>query len=241
MTVAFGFTSPGRQCSLLGSDDLEGMSGRRHEKVSFLFKRFLVGGLGNNTVFSAANLLDECGDDNTSFSDDSEYKSPQSTSDLCDQILEVLPVVVSHTHRAFLEAVHSKTRTLDQFRSLVAQPSKIVFIDTQLYKMSLADFGDIYPPKERYKYHLQDLPSERVFRFGIDNPVDLGSIPAEAVRRPFAWCGSQVKEANRWLTSIGRGGLLGNLGSCYLVKPSKALRRSCFASKVDLALRYFPA
>lgn len=243
MTVLFGFTSLERNASFLGGDDLEGMSGRRNDKVFEAQNRFLIGGLGNNTVFSAANLLSTYGEETTIFADGSSYQQATSIEELCGQIQAVLPIVADHTYKAIEAAVKTGQYSHAQLKILETQPSHLVIIDTRQCRMALADFGNIYATLKggsAHSYTLSELEPECVFRFGIDKPLKLGLIPDIAFREAFAWCNEHLQVATEYLARIGRRGVLGKLGSCYLIAPGIRLRRTTFASTIELARMYYP-
>lgn len=243
MTVLVGFCSSQHSASFLGSDDLEGHSRTRREKVCFIANRFLVGGLGADAAFLAAGVVGALGAEEVCFSDNSEHYPAADTAVLCEQIAEIIPTVARHLSKGLDDAIRDKKRSEEQAIEATAQLSQLVVIDTsaQRQRISLANFGRVYPPPNRVLPHVLEFPSDRVLRFG-PNPVDeLGDVPALAISEPFQWCQDRLREAASVAEKMGSSGMVGNLGSCYLVSPGRTLRRTIYRSGIDLALRHYPA
>lgn len=240
MTVLFAFTSPKHNLSFLGSDDREGHTGQRHEKINILLNRLLFGCIGNNTLVTAANMAGYLGQEPTLLRDYSPYLPPDSLEKLCETICRVLPMIASTLERNMKESVTAGMRTAAQQLHLNQQRSSLALIDTRTHRISIAEFGLIFPARNSYTFTLTDLPVERVFRFGINNPQDMGEIPSDAIMSPYDWCSGEIEQARILLERHGHKDVLGEIGCCYLVKSNEITKKSAYSSLEEMVLRYYP-
>lgn len=224
----------------MGSDDIESANGTPKDKVALLFGRFLVGGIGNETIFAAASLLERV-DKNTIFTDGTNYIIPTSIQCLCEEVLKVLPIV-SRRMSANLD-VAMQEGYLSVYDGIVVKnmDGTLFMIDTKEFKIYLAEFGILYRVTE-YKYKLTELEPEKPLRAGTDNPPRvMGELTQTVLSDPFLWCDQQVDEAREQVKRTNPEARIGNLGASYLVTPTGVTRKTgLFQSLEHVALKYFP-
>lgn len=241
MTVMLGFTSEKHKVSFLGADDLEAMSGQKEDKVNLFFKRFLVGGVGTNVVYKAANVLKAFENLDTFFSDGSQFEYPKSISSFCEAVATILPIVARHTYRGLENATTSGRLTQKQADLIKTMRNDLYLIDTKEFRICHAAFDLVYPVKENYGFQIVVLPASRLFRFGIDEATDLGGITEEMRQPSLEWVGRRLNEAKQEVASGGGDpDLIGELGACYLSREGRIIRRTIHTSLKAVALRYFP-
>lgn len=239
MTLMFGFTSRTDKTSFLGADDLEPTGGRREAKVHFLFKRFLVGGVGNNVPAKAASLLTVFEGETTYFADNSSFSYPSSIEKVCDLIAQQLPIIAAVTHATF-NKLRAEGKRSSADAEFLKQPGFLYIIDTAAYHICQVTFDAIYPPREMYGYEIRELTTERLWRFGINDPTDRGLITREMRKYPFAWCAREIEEGKSELMRAGHDiRIIGNLGACYLVCSGNVTRRCIFPSLKATASYYY--
>lgn len=237
MTVLLGFTSPSNKMSFMGSDDIESANATPKDKVSLVFGRFLVGGIGDETVFYAIGVLGML-DQHTEFTDGQKYIVPSSVDELCKEVCRILPIISKHTS-AGLDAAIERGVMPPFFGITLKQMNGTLFIiDTQELKIYLAEFGVLYrAPK--FKYKLTELEPEKPLRAGTDNPPRaMGKLTLDVLTDPFMWCSQKVDEAREEFKSKAQ---LGKLGMSFLVTAKGVVRKTgLFHSLEDVALKYFP-
>lgn len=240
MTVLMAFTSHKQKMNFIGSDDKELYSGHRHEKVGLFLNRFLIGCIGNNTLINAVEIVSSLGEVTTLLRDFSYYKSPASVQEFCEKICLVLPNIAAILEKNMIDSVGNGIRTQEQYLHLIRQHSSLVVIDTINYQLSEVKFNLIFPAKSSYSFKIIDLPAERLFRFGIDEPLDLGLIHRDAYTHPFHWCSNELENARRLLDEHNHKDFLGELGCCYVIRPNKIIKKSAYASLEEVVQRWYP-
>lgn len=237
MTVLLGFTSPANKLSFMGSDDIESANATPKDKVALVFGRFLVGGIGDETIFCAIGVLGRL-DKNTVFTDGSKYVVPSSVEELCKDVCRVLPIISKHMSEG-LDAAIARGDMPPFYGVALKQMNGTLFvIDIQEFKIYFAEFGVLYRVKE-FKYKVTELEPEKLLRAGTDTPPKvLNELTPDVISDPFQWCSQKVDEARE---EFKHKVPLGKLGMSFLVTPKGVTRQTgLFHSLEDVALKYFP-
>ena len=240
----------------MGGDDIEAANGTPQNKVEPLFDRFLVGCVGDSTIFGAIEVLNSVGKD-TVYLDGSKYTPPSSTDELCRQVCLFLPIIAKHTRAGLDEAINKKIFSKDWGDIIKQSKAKLLIIDVHSYTIHYADFGNLYN-SSACSYTLNKLTTERAFRFGLAYPYKMVCRISDAVvQDPRQWCsqlidesGEEVKciEAVKHLTCVGKLGAYwvatpkGIQGNRVPLPPNRQPRRAHgpFTSLEDVAERLFP-
>ena len=221
MTVLLGFTSPANKMSFMAGDDIEMSNGTPQNKVEPLFDQFLVGCVGENTIFGTIDVLNSV-DKDTVFLDGKKYVLPTTTDELCSQMRHILPIITKHTRAGLDLAIKKRVHTEEWGERLKEAKTKLFIIDGQNYTIHYADFGRLYY-SEDYSCNLQTLTTERAFRFGLENPFKMvGRLTDEMVREPYKWGSQQMAEAGEEVKrreEVRHFARIGKLGARYVVTP----------------------
>jgi hypothetical protein len=242
--------------SFMGGDDIEMANGTPQNKVEPLFDKFLVGCVGENTIFGAIEVLNSI-DKNTVFSDGNKYELPTTTDELCNQIRQILPIITKNVRSGLDLAIKQKIHTEEWGDRMKEARTKLFIIDGQNYTIHFADFGRLYY-SEDYSYNLQKLTTERAFRFGLENPFKMvGRLTDEMVKEPYKWASRLMAEAGEEVNrreEVRHFARIGKLGARYvatpegikgervLLPPNRQPRRAQgpFGSLEDVAQKLFP-
>lgn len=256
MTVLLGFTSPANKMSFMGGDDIEMANGTPQNKVEPLFDQFLVGCVGENTIFGSVEIFNSV-DKDTVFLDGTKYTAPTTSEELCNQIRQILPIIAKNTRAGLDLAIKKKIFSEEWGERIKEAKAKLFIIDGHNFDIHLADFGHLYY-SEDYSYSLQKLTTERAFRFGLDYPFKIVSrVTDEIIREPYRWGGQKMDEAREEVKrqdEVKHFARIGKLGARYVatpegikgervpLPPNRQPRRAQgpFVSLEDVAQKLFP-
>lgn len=240
MTVLIGFASPASRTSFLGSDDVEFHSRRTVDKVAIVLGRFLVGALGNDSAFDAVDTIARLGAVPTELRQGDSYLTPASIEDLCQAAAEVLALIVPLRIHDLDRAVALFVISDDQRAHLCKQPMQLVIIDASASRLVLANFGEMSLLRTTFRPILDELLSNTCYRFGINEPRELGLISPSILRDPASWCATQIDAAKAYLRSLECDVPIGALGAWAFAGKRKFRFRSAYRSLTELAGHYHP-
>ena len=225
--------------SFLGSDNIESQTGADTDKVLSAHNRFFVGTIGSSVIqvaAAAATVLSG----NTLLRDLSQYHPPKDYGEYLQQVASTLPLICPYEHRKLVRALNNGSITNDQKRKVEASSGILVVLDIQRGDFVEADFGTLLPVRSDYGFTLTILSSERCYRFGVDDPQDLGPVTTQIAHSPFEWAARQLLEGRQLVESHGHIGTVGDLGACCIANEDGIKFRTTFTSLIDALRWHYP-
>jgi hypothetical protein len=232
MTMLFAFTSPSHDTTFLGSDDLNSLTGKRTDKVRYMFGRYLVGVIGSGIAFEAIawNSIYEI--EKTRFRDGTTFQRPENTLELFARLEVFLLNYAIEARKDHERFQTERDISIDKQQEHKAQHSKLLVCDAKEYSMHLVDFGNPFDPDNDFKANVQTLNSDTAYRVS-DEAQWLGPVDAEMARDPEAWCNRVLRIASDNLAKENQSGILGDMGACAHVTAGTQQFRTSFDSIED--------
>lgn len=235
MTVVFAFASKTNHVGFIGTDNLESHGLRSADKLVWVFGRFAVACFGADVVLDALRYVAYF--DDKSYRDGTRAVGPGSAQELGRSIVPVLVELAPVRYEAFKRSLELGGRSAGQLKDLHEQTGNLVVLDAVELRVFHIFFGKIYPPSKTYKSTCNEAKEERVWRYAISSPEDIGEVTSQIYSDPFGWCATAVGEARAELNAKGILGRIGDLGSCFICRGGERELRSTFDSPKDFAKR----
>ena len=239
MTVVFAYTSVQNKASFIGADDLEGSGQRREEKCFFVLDRFLVAGVGNNIPLLAARFASHVGPEKVLFPSGEFYHPPNDIDGFIRQTCDLLAKIAPYQQKRLEDILAAGTCNQQQKVQIESSNGNLVVVDSVDMKMVYLEFGPILQPKESYEPVVRRLDSDRIYRFGINDPLSVGHPTSEVLATPFEWCEEVVRLARLDLEKLGFSNTIGDIGSCWLVSNEEVVHRTIETSIDDAIEKAF--